>query len=343
MINTEKLTMECPFCQSKSPRLRNNKTQLGYDCYQCQSCAKYYNERTATPFNFLQYPTDVVLLTVFLYYRYKNSLVDVTEHMALRGFSISHETVRLWSQAIGTEIGIQFCHRRWKECSKKWHMDITYLFVESRWRYLYRAIDEENNLIDIYLSDTRDNQAAEKFFKICEATTGVKPTHITTDKEKAFPKAISKDLGKEIKHHNSRYLNNCIEQDHRGIKSRTGPMKGFKDSWCSMIFCHVYEEVRQFFRSKNRSLVKHRGIFASRFQQFIGKVTQIIAYPLFLNKARSLESDKAAFPVAYVPTTIPNQSQFYALILDWHRLYFFQPLQTLNITSRLNLLGSSRS
>ncbi len=265
--------MECPFCQSNNARLRNNKTQLGYCCYQCRDCSKYYNERTGTPFNFLQYPTDVVLLTVFLYYRYKNSLVDVTEHMALRGFSISHETVRLWSQTIGTELGIQFRHRRWKECGKKWHMDITYLFVESRWCYLYRAIDEENNLIDVYLSDTRDNKAAETFFKTCEATTGVKPTHITTDKEKAFPKTISKALGKGVKHRNSRYLNNRIEQDHRGIKARTGLMKGFQNIWCSMIFCHVFEEIRQFFRSKNRSLAKHREIFASKFQEVMGLMT----------------------------------------------------------------------
>lgn len=111
--------MECPFCQSKHTRIRNQKTQLGYQCYQCRACTKYYNERTGTSFNFLQYPSDVVLLAVFLYYRYKNSLVDVTEHMTLRGFSLSHETIRLWSQAIGTEIGMTFRHRRWKECSSK--------------------------------------------------------------------------------------------------------------------------------------------------------------------------------------------------------------------------------
>ena len=65
---------------------------------------KISNERSGTAYNFVHYPTDVVLLVVFYYYHFKNSLVDMTEHMALRGFSIIHETVRLWSQQFGTAV-----------------------------------------------------------------------------------------------------------------------------------------------------------------------------------------------------------------------------------------------
>jgi len=258
--------MNCPYCQSANIYLRKAKTTLGYACYQCKACFKYYNERTGTPFGFLQYPTDIVLLAVFYYYRYKNSLVDVTEHLTLRGFSISHETIRLWSQEIGTEIGLKFRYRRWGQCGKNWHMDITYLPVEGRWSYLYRAIDEENNLIDVYLSDTPDKAAAEVFFKQCEHATGILPHKMITDREKAFPGAIKRAFGEKVKHCDVRYLNNRIEQDHRHIKSRVRAMKGFKSSWCAMIFCHVFEEIKYFFRTPNKSLAQHRGIIASKFK-----------------------------------------------------------------------------
>ena len=97
--------------------------------------------------------------------------------------------------------------------------------------YLYRAIDKEDNLIDVYLSDTRDKKAAEAFFKSSALTTGTLPTQITTDKEPAFANAIKNALGNDIKHRDSKYMNNIIEQDHGGIKSRYRSMKDFKDSW----------------------------------------------------------------------------------------------------------------
>jgi transposase-like protein len=70
-------------------------TNLGYQQFHCRECSKQFNERTGTGYNFLEYPTDVVMLTVFYYYQFKNNLVDVVEHMALRSVHLGHETVRL--------------------------------------------------------------------------------------------------------------------------------------------------------------------------------------------------------------------------------------------------------
>jgi transposase-like protein len=260
--------MECAFCESSNTYELKKKTKLGYRQYHCRDCISQYNERSGTPYNFLHYPTDVVLLVVFYYYHFKSSLVDVTEHMALRGFSISHETVRLWSQQFGTEIGLQLRARRRGAVGKKWHMDITYLWVESRWCYCYRAIDKEGNLVDVYLSETRDKKAAEAFFKSCESTTSITPDQITTDKEKAFPAAIKRALGAEVKHRDDQYLNNVMEQHHRGIKSRCAPMKGFKDFFCALNFCYVFEEIQQFFRVNQHPLSKRRGLITSKFQEF---------------------------------------------------------------------------
>ena len=130
--------------------------------------------------------------------------------MVLRGFSISHETVRLWSQLVGTDISIKFRNRRRSHCGKKWHMDLTYLYVEGRWCYLYRAIDRDGNLIDVYLSDTRDEEAAKQFLKNCMETTGVIPDQVTTEHEKAFPSAIASTLGKKVEHRTNKYKNNIM-------------------------------------------------------------------------------------------------------------------------------------
>ncbi|PHQ81899.1 MAG: hypothetical protein COB66_01125 [Coxiella sp. (in: Bacteria)] len=188
--------------------------------------------------------------------------------MALRGIRLSHETVRLWSQRIGTNIALKMrVHRR--GCShRKWNMDITYLKVKGYDMYLYRAIDKGGNLVDVYLSDTRDKKAVEEFFKACEATTGPHPIQVTTDKEPAFSNTIKKAFGDDVKHRDSKYMNNVTEQPHRGIKSRYRPMKGFQDSGCAMIFCTVFEEIKQFFRMKNKTQSQRRHDFAPRFQEF---------------------------------------------------------------------------
>ena len=155
-------------------------------------------------------------------------------------------------QRFGIELALKLRDRRHGEAGLKWHVDATYLCIEGRWCYLYRAIDKEGNLVDIYLSDIRDQEAAENFFLQAENTTGITPDQITTDKEPALYPAMDNVFGNCTKHRDSKYMNNRIEQSHRGIKSRYKVMKGFKDIFCAQIFCTAFEEIRQFFRMKNK-------------------------------------------------------------------------------------------
>jgi transposase-like protein len=98
------------------------------------------------------------MLAVHYYYRFKVSLDDVVELMAMRGFHLSHQTVQNWVHRFGPELGMKLRKRRYKQAGDKWHVDATYLRVEGRWVYFYRAIDKEGNLIDVYLSDVRDQK-----------------------------------------------------------------------------------------------------------------------------------------------------------------------------------------
>jgi len=137
--------------------------------------------------------------------------------------------------------------------------------------YLYRAIDRDGNLVDVFLSETRDRAAAEAFFRSARTVTSSVPTRVTTDGHDSYPGAIKAELGEGIIHRTNRYLNNHLEQDHRGIKQRTHPMCGFKRFASAERFCRVYEEVRNFFRLRFQrnelvSLAWHRAQHLGRMR-----------------------------------------------------------------------------
>lgn len=246
--------MNCCHCQSSHTKRLKNTTTLGYQQFLCRQCGKQFNERTGTLFNFIMYPTAVVMMVVHYYYRFKVSLYDVVELMLMRGFHLTHQTVHNWVHRFGAELGLKLRARRYKRAGDRWHVDATYLRVEGRWCYFYRAIDKAGNLVDVYLSDVRDQQAAETFFKQAAKTSGVYPEKITTDKEPALYPAIESVFGAYTDHRDNKYLNNIIEQSHRGIKSRCRVMKGFKNIFCALRFCTVFEEIQQFFREKSKNL-----------------------------------------------------------------------------------------
>jgi transposase-like protein len=95
------------------------------------------------------------MLALHYYYRFRNSLDDVVELMIMRGFHLCHQTIHNWTQTFGVELGLKLRERRQGRAGKKWHVDATYIRVEGRWCYFYRAIDKENNLVDVYLSDVK--------------------------------------------------------------------------------------------------------------------------------------------------------------------------------------------
>jgi len=120
----------------------------------------------------------------------------------------------------------------------------------------------------VYLSDIRNQPAAEAFFTQCHETTLVTPSQLTTDKEPALYPAIKQVFGEATHHRDVKYKNNGIEQDHRGIKSRYHVMKGFKNIFCALIFCTVFEEIRQFFRMTNKSRADRRREIPFKMQQY---------------------------------------------------------------------------
>ena len=123
--------------------------------------------------------------------------------------------------------------------------------MRGRWKYLYRAIDRDGALVDVMLSERRDLAAAEAFFRSAQAVTGAIPDRVTTDGHDAYPRAIRTILGEHVRHRTNSYLNNRLEQDHRGIKGRCRPMLGFKSATSAKRYCRNHDELRNFLRCRS--------------------------------------------------------------------------------------------
>ena len=239
-------------CGSAAVTERPERTAQGYRRCRCRACGKPFNERTAGLLNRAQYPSDVIALVVLWRLRYKLALRDLPEMFLVRGLVFSHEAVREWEAKLTPTLAEELRRRRRGKAGRSWYVDETYLKVQGRWCYLYRAIDRSGALVDVLFSEQRDMAAAKAFFRSARAVTGVTPDRVTTDGHDSYPRAIRTELGKGVRHRTSRYLNNRLEQDHRGLKGRYRPMRGFKCPRSAARFCRGHDELRNVLRPRSR-------------------------------------------------------------------------------------------
>jgi len=261
--------MNCPLCTSPVTKEQRKTTSLGYQTFRCSACRHTFNECTATPFNFLEYSTDIVLLVVLWRLRYKLSLRDLAEMFLERGFEFTHEAVRDWEAHFAPLLADQLRAKRRGLAERSWYVDETYVSAKGKWSYLYRAIDRDGNLVDSMVSEKRDMEAAKRFFKPAVDVVGHTPERVTTDGHDSYPRAIRETLGSDVLHRTNRYLNNRLQQDHRGIEQRYYPMRGFGSVGSASRFCRAFDEVRHFFRFRTTmkqkvSLVQQREAFRHR-------------------------------------------------------------------------------
>src|ERR1700681_4197890 len=175
---------------------------------------------------------EVVVLCVRWYLHFKLSYRDLVEMMAERDLPLAHTTIMRWVHRYTPEF-----ERRWNRFARpvgpSWRVDGTYVKISGKWVYLYRAVDRDGNTVDFRLSGKRDVGAAKAFFRKAIKTQDSAPQTITLDGYAASHRAVREmktdgQLPADTKVRSSKYLNNLIEQDHRGVKLRTGPMLGFK-------------------------------------------------------------------------------------------------------------------
>jgi len=159
------------------------------------------------------------------YLRYGLSYRDVEELLCERGITVDHVTVYRWVQRFTAEF-IEAARPCRRLPGDRWFIDETYVRVSGRWTYLYRAIDQHGQVIDVMLSRHRDLPAARSFFDRALAV-GVRPTEVTTDRAPAYPRVLDEYLPAAL-HVVEQYANNPIEADHSRLKARLRPMRGLK-------------------------------------------------------------------------------------------------------------------
>jgi len=179
----------------------------------------------ASEFVGFRFPPEVITLAVRWYLRFALSYRDVEELLAERGLDVHHVTIFRWVQRF-TPLLVEAARPCRHSPGDRWHVDETYIKIAGRWRYLYRAIDQHGQVIEVRASERRDQLAARRFFQRALAH-GRRPVEVTTDKAPVYPRVLD-ELVPETCHVDARWENNRIESDHSRLKARLRPMRGLK-------------------------------------------------------------------------------------------------------------------
>jgi transposase, IS6 family len=217
--------MRCIRCESEWTR-KDGQTRLGGQRWRCNACHRRFTARSTSAFSRHAFPDDVIALAVRWYVRYRLSYADVVEWFAERGLIVDRSTVYRWVQRF-LPLFLEAARTHRRPVGTKWRVDETYCRLNGKWTSIYRAIDQDGQVVDAYFSQRRNAKAAQAFLERALDETAVTPERVTTDKAKCYPPALRTALP-GVEHRRSRYLNNGIERDHGHLKQRLRPMRGFK-------------------------------------------------------------------------------------------------------------------
>jgi transposase-like protein len=172
------------------------------------------------------FPPDVIVLAVRWYLRFALSYRDVEELLAERGIEVDHTTVYRWVQRFAPLLAdaARPCRHT---IGTRWQVDETDGKVAGRWRYVYRAVDQFDQVIDVFVSPRRDATAARRFFQRAILTTRNQPAEVITDRAATYPIVLD-ELLPAAWHRTDQYANNQLECDHGRLKARLRPMRGLK-------------------------------------------------------------------------------------------------------------------
>jgi putative transposase len=199
-----------------------------------------------------RFPTEIISHGVWLYYRFCLSYRDVEELLFVRGVLVSYEAIRKWCQKFGQAYANQLRRRRPRP-GDKWHLDEVFLTINKARHYLWRAVDQDGNVLDILVQSRRNKQAAKKFFRKLLKGCQYVPRIIITDKLKSYG-AAKREILPGVEHRQSRYLNNRCENSHRPTRQRECRMQGFKSPGHAQRFLSAYGPIAQHFRPRGHLL-----------------------------------------------------------------------------------------
>lgn len=185
-----------------------------------------------------RFPPDVIQRAVWLYLRFTLSLRDVEDILAERGIDVTYETIRCWVDRFGPQIAGRIRATRSKPTSK-WRLDEMFVSVRGRQMYLWRAIDDEGEVLEVLPTSKRDKRAALRLIRKLARKHGVSPTIIATDRTRAYGAAFN-DIGLHVDHVMDKRANNRIESSHVPVRRRERKRQGFKSARSAQRFLSMH-------------------------------------------------------------------------------------------------------
>lgn len=192
-----------------------------------------------------RFPTEIISHCVWLYYRFGLSFRAVEELLFERGVNLSYETVRRWCLKFGSEYARRLKCRQ-AQLGNKWHLDEVFLNIGGERRYLWRAVDQHGNTLDILVTRARDKRSAKRFLRKL-LRSHPKPRVVVTDKLCSYGAAL-KELLPYTEHRQSRYLNNRAENSHQRTRRREQAIQRFKSPCHAQRFLSAFEPINTHFR-----------------------------------------------------------------------------------------------
>ena len=214
-----------------------------------------------------RFPPEIIKYAVWLYHRFSLSHRDVEDMLAERGITVSYESIRLWCIKFGTKYA-QRLKRRHQGYGDTFFIDEVFVKIDGKQHYLWRAVDQDGDVVNIYLQRRRDGKAAKRFFKRLLKAHRSEPRKIVTDKLRSYGVA-HRELIPETIHNTSQYANNRAELAHQPTRVRERVMRRFKSMQQAQRFLTVHAAVfnlfnlgRNLLSAKNYRILRRRA-FAS--------------------------------------------------------------------------------
>jgi len=192
-----------------------------------------------------RFPPDIIQYAVWLYYRFTLSFRDVEDLLAERGVDVSYETIRRWTENFGRAYANRLRYGRPKP-SSTWHVDEVFVRIGGKQMYLWRAVDDEGEVLDVLLQSRRDKAAATKLLRRLLKRQGMSPTTIVSDKWRPTAAAL-RDIIPSAAHERGKRLNNRAKNSHQPTRRRERKQQRFKSSASAQKFLSTFSAIYNHF------------------------------------------------------------------------------------------------
>lgn len=199
-----------------------------------------------------RYPAEIISHVVWLYFRFCLSFRDIEELMASRGIFVTYETIRQGTLKFGQRYA-NMLHRRRPRRGDKWHLDEVVLSIKGKRHYLWRAVDQEGNTLDVLVQSRRNKKAAKRFFtKLLKGLCHV-PRVLVTDKLKSYA-AAKAEIMPGVEHRQHKGLNNRAEVSHQPTRQRERQMRRYKSAGQAQRFLSAHAQINNPFRGHRKHM-----------------------------------------------------------------------------------------